>query len=131
MLSTVDKVLFFLRAPVTAEMGSDALSRLAQVASEVELPAGARVYGVGQDANALYLILEGAVRVEDGDGTHLSSAGDVVGGLALFAGAAHREAATVLGGARMLRLLRDDLFELLDEDGELARALFSGLLRAG
>jgi CRP-like cAMP-binding protein len=55
--------------------------------------------------------------------------GDWVGALALFAGSPHRATATVLTTTRLLRIERADLHELLDEDGELARALLAGLLR--
>lgn len=131
MLTTIDRVLFLLRSPVTAECTTDALSRLAQVAQEVELSIGQRLFAVGDTADALWIILDGAVRVEGIDvPSRLLSAGEFVGGLAMFAGGTHQATATAAVTTHALRIDKGELCDLLDEDGEFARELFTGLLRA-
>jgi CRP-like cAMP-binding protein len=131
MLSTVEKVLFLMRAPVTAEAPTDALARLASLAEEVELPLGARLFAVGDAPDALYVVLDGAVRIEGIEAaSRLLGPGDTVGGMALFAGAPHTATATAVVSTHALRIDRADLNDLLDEDGELARALFTGFARA-
>jgi CRP-like cAMP-binding protein len=131
MLTTVDKVLFLMRTPVTAEITTDALSRLAGAADEQEAPLGAVLFARGDLPEALYIVLDGVLRLEpEGGPARLAESGEVVGALALLAATPHRALATALVTTRLLRIDRDDLFELLDEDGELARALFAGLVRA-
>jgi CRP-like cAMP-binding protein len=131
MLTTIDKVLFLLRAPVTAECTTDALARLAQVAREVELSMGQRLFTVGEPADAMYVVVDGAVRVEGIEvPSRLVSAGEFVGGLAVFADAPHHASATAVVTTRAMRLDKLELADLLDEDGELARAMFTGLVRA-
>jgi len=131
VLTTVEKVLFLLRAPVTADAPTDALARLATVANEHELAMGARLFAVGDAIDAIYIVLDGAVRVEGIESpSRLLAAGDVVAGLEAFGDGVHAETATAVVSTRLLRVERAELFDLLDEDGELARALFSGLVRA-
>jgi CRP-like cAMP-binding protein len=130
MLTAVEKVLFLMRVPVTAEVSTDALARLASIAAEQELPPGSRLFGIGDPPDALYFVLDGAVRIDAGDGGgRLAQAAELVGGLPLFAGTPHVAQAVAVVTTRVLCVERDDLNELLDEDGEFARALFSGLLR--
>jgi len=131
MLTTVDKVLFLLRSPVSAECTTDALSRLAGIAHEVDVALGERLFGVGDPVEALFVLVDGAVRVDGIEvPSRLASAGDFVGGLALFAGGSHQASAIAVVTTRVLRVDRGELHDLLDEDGEFARALFTGLVRA-
>jgi CRP-like cAMP-binding protein len=128
-MTVVEKVLFLMRAPATAAATTDALARLAAVAREVDLDAGARLFSAGDAPDALALVLDGAVRI-DGDGAaRVCGRGDVVGALPLFSGGRHTATAITLSATRLLCIDPDDLYELLDEDGELARALFAGVLR--
>jgi CRP-like cAMP-binding protein len=131
MLNTIDKVLFLMRAGITADATTDALSRLAQAAREIELARGERLFSPGDDAEALYIVLDGAVRVDAEEAPpRVAEAGDWVGALPLLSGGPHRGTATTLVSTRLLKLERADVHELLDEDGELARALFAGLVRS-
>ncbi len=131
MLSAVEKVLFLLRASVTAEATTDALVRLAQVAHEVEVPLGGRLFGIGDAPDALWIVLDGAVRIEGLEvPSRLAGPGDFIGGLAVFAPDAHAASAVAAVTTRLLRIDRSELHDLLDEDGEFARALFTGLMRA-
>jgi CRP-like cAMP-binding protein len=131
MLTAIDKVLFLMRNGLTQEATTDALSRLAAAARDVELERGERLFQAGDQPQSLWIVLDGAIRVElEGTAPRVAGAGDWVGALPLLAGAPHRGRAVVLVSTRALRLERDDLHELLDEDGELARALLAGLLRS-
>lgn len=131
MLNAIDKVLFLMRARITAEVSTDALSRLASVARDLEMPRGERLFMPGDEPEALFIVLDGAVRIDvEGAPPRLAEAGDWVGAIPLLAGGSHRGVAATLVTTRLLRVERADLQELLDEDGELARALFSGLVRS-
>jgi CRP-like cAMP-binding protein len=130
MLTTVEKVLFLMRAPITAEITTEALTRLAEVAVDVTLSRGDPLFANADEAIALFIIVDGAVRVDSPSApSRLAEAGDVVGALPLLAGAPHSGTARALTTTQALRVERVDLMELLDEDGELARALFAGIVR--
>jgi CRP-like cAMP-binding protein len=131
MLTTIDKVLFLMRSPITAECTTDALSRLAGASKELSLSPSQALFSVGDAAEALWIVLDGAIRLEGIEvPSRLVSPGEVAGGLALLAGVPHQATATAVVSTRALRIDRSDLADLLDEDGEFARALFAGLLRA-
>src|SRR5438093_9055368 len=77
MLNAIDKVLFLMRAAVTADATTDGLSRLAAVAHDLELERGARLFEPGADAESLWIVLDGAVRVDiEGMPPRLAEAGD-------------------------------------------------------
>ncbi len=131
MLNAIDKVLFLMRAGITADATTDGLSRLAAVSHDVEVERGTHLFEPGADAESLWIVLDGAVRIDvEGMPPRLAEAGDWVGAMPLVTGGPHRGTASVLCTTRLLRIDRADLQEVLDEDGELARALFSGLLRS-
>ncbi|HZS40144.1 MAG TPA: Crp/Fnr family transcriptional regulator [Polyangia bacterium] len=130
MLSAVEKVLFLMRAPVTSDASTDALARLASVAHEVEVALGQRLFTLGDQSDAVWVVLDGAVRIEGIEvPSRLAGPGDFIGGLALFSDGAQAATAVTAVTTRLLRIDRADLHDLLDEDGEFARALFSGLMR--
>jgi CRP-like cAMP-binding protein len=131
MLNAIDKVLFLMRAGITADATTDGLSRVAAVSQDVEVERGNKLFEPGAEADALWIVLDGAVRIDvEGMPPRLAEAGDWVGAMPLFTGGPHRGTASVLCTTNLLRLNRADLHDILDEDGELARALFSGLLRS-
>ena len=131
MLNTVDKVLLLMRAGITADATTDALSRLAAAAHELEPGRGERLFQAGDEAQALYIVLDGAVRIDlEGAPPRLAEPGDWVGAVPLITGGPHLGMATVLVASHLLRVERAEFEELLDEDGELARALMAGLLRS-
>ena len=74
---------------------------------------------------------DGVVRIDmDGAPPRMAEPGDWVGAVPLITGGPHQGTATVLVASHILRIERADFEELLDEDGELARALMAGLLRS-
>jgi CRP/FNR family transcriptional regulator, cyclic AMP receptor protein len=130
MLSAVERVLFLMRAGLTGEATTDALARLAASAAEVEAERGQRLFEPGQEADGLWVVVDGVVRVDvERAAPRMAEPGDWLGALPLFAGGEHRSTATALTTTRLLRIDRTELYDLLDEDGELARALLTGLAR--
>ncbi len=130
MLSIVDKVLFLLQLPATAAATTDALSRLALAAEELERAPGELLFAVGDTPDALWVLVSGVVHLEGAAGATRVEGGAPLGALALLQGGAHERRAVVARPARLLRVDRRELELLLDEDGEFARALFTGLMRA-
>jgi CRP-like cAMP-binding protein len=126
MMSVVDKVLFLVRAPLTAGCATDALARLAAVAVEREVAAGEALFAAGDPPEALWILLEGAVALELPTGAVIPARpGDALAPLEILGAAPLPGTARALAPARLLRVARADLDALLDEDGELARTLFA------
>src|SRR5437870_332601 len=115
MLNTVDKVLLLMRAGITADATTDALSRLAAAAQEVEAARGDVLYRNHEEARALFIVLDGAVRIDmEGAPPRMAEPGDWVGAVPLITGGPHLGMATVLVASHLLRVERAEFEELLD-----------------
>jgi len=87
VLTTVEDLL--KEIPFLSNLSPEKLRDVAQIGLEVEeVPKGAHVFSEGDQGDALYVILEGAVRVHSGSAGDLTTfgAGDYFGELALLDG---------------------------------------------
>src|SRR5574341_389137 len=66
MLTTVDKVLFLKGVSIFSEIPGEVLSRIAQIAEEIGVERGTRIFDEGEPGDSLYLIVNGKVRVHKG-----------------------------------------------------------------
>jgi CRP-like cAMP-binding protein len=131
MLSVVDKVLFFTRASLTASCSTDALSRVAAVAVEQEVAAGEVLFRAGDEPEALFIVVNGAIALESArGGSSVARAGEALLGLDVLGAVPLGASARAVAPTRLLRIAKVDLDALFDEDGELARCLFASVIRA-
>jgi CRP-like cAMP-binding protein len=93
------------------------------------------IFHQGDPGDSLYVIESGAVKIvlpdpegEEGAIIATLSAGDFFGELALLDGADHSATAIALEATEALVLRRDAFDRLVDEDPNLRRALFAGLV---
>jgi len=93
------------------------------------------IFHQGDPGDSLYVIESGAVKIvlpdpegEDGAIIATLGAGDFFGELALLDGAEHSATAVALEPTEALVLRRDEFERLVDEDPNLRRALFAGLV---
>ena len=130
MLSTVERVLFLMRTPLFSRATTDALARLASIARERELAPGERLFAREERADGLYVVVRGSLRVEAEDGSFSEAQpGDALGAAALFADEPYGATAIVREPTLLFTFDRGELEDLLDEDGELGRALLQGVTR--
>ena len=67
MLTTVERVLILKSADLLRDVGPRRLLKLAEVAREVELSNGGVIYREEDAADALYMMVEGRVRLSAGE----------------------------------------------------------------
>jgi CRP/FNR family cyclic AMP-dependent transcriptional regulator len=67
MLTPVERVLILKGADLLNDVAPRHLMGLAEVAREIEISKGDTIYGEGDRADALYLVVEGKVRLSTGD----------------------------------------------------------------
>jgi len=105
------------RFAIFADLGEGEREELAALLEERDLSTGETLFEEGDDADALLLVLDGRVELRSRCRPDVLSlgAGEVVGGLALFAVGA-REVSAVGGEATALRLLRREDFLRFAED---------------
>jgi CRP-like cAMP-binding protein len=129
MLTTIEKILLLQDVPLLRELPTDALAHLAALSHEHEATEGENLWSGGDPADAVWFLLQGALSISDDSGAvHAISPLSDVGTAALVCGSAERATtATVVRPAMLLKLSRDDFFEVLDEHPETARALLGAL----
>lgn len=124
------------RVPMFAGIDAPTLARMAQVARVVRVPRGTVLFSQGDDAKALYVLLEGQVglsgKVEDlGDDTvvEILDAGEAFVAAAVLTGKPYLIGATALTPARVLELPRQALLDDLRASPDLALAMLGSLAR--
>ena len=133
MITTVEKVLFLKSIDLFRTLPSEELAQIAEIAEEQPMAAGDPVFGEGEPGDALYLIVEGKVKVHKGD-KQLVQLGvrDVFGEMAVLDSEPRSASVTVVDDAVLLKIGRDDFRDILAERPEIAMGVIkvlSGRLR--
>ena len=130
MLTPIEKVLMLQQVEIFAEVPTDQLAALAAISREVSYLAGDMVYHEHDSPDALYLVLEGSVRLSQGDRT-VSVAGPQVsfGTWALFDDEPRVLAAAAIENSRLLRIDRSEFNDLLSDDVRIAQGIIRTVAR--
>lgn len=67
MITTVEKVLFLKSIDLFRALPGEELAQIADIAEEMPISSGGLVFGEGEPGDALYIVVEGRVRVHKGD----------------------------------------------------------------
>src|SRR3954465_14906841 len=95
------------RVPALGALSETALRRLAQAATERRYAAGATLYRAGDPPDALYLVLDGSVRVVRGARPqllHTEGPGGVLGEIPVFGGGPYPATAVATAPTRCARV---------------------------
>ncbi len=130
MITTVEKVLFLKSIDLFRALPSEELAQIAEIAEEQPLAKGDSVFGEGEPGDALYLIVEGKVKVHKGD-KQLAQLGlrDVFGEMAVLDSEPRSASVTVVEDAVLLKIGRDDFRDILSERPEIAMGVMKVLTR--
>ncbi len=127
-LRPVDRVLLLQSSPLLARATAAQLWRLSSIAREATVAAGAEALPKGSDASIL-IVLSGSLNIQGPAGPQTADTGDVIGIYETLAGSAMGATVTAITEARLLRIDRGGLFELLADHTDLLQGIFSMLLR--
>lgn len=131
-LAQIETVVFLQSVDLFSFCKAEEVLRIASIARERRFPEGERVFKEGDEADMLYSVVQGAVKLEGADGT-----GWTVGPLATFgyqeilSGRLRTETATTLSETLVLAIEAEDFFDLLSHNIEIVKALFRQLLTDG
>lgn len=129
-LNIVEKVIALEAVDLLKNLTPDQLSRVASIAREVKFAPGRVVFEANQRLDALYVILDGAVELHSGDEVmHRAGQNEVLGAWALFDQEPMPVGARTVEDTRLLRIVRDDFYDLLSDNSEITAAIFSTLVR--
>jgi CRP-like cAMP-binding protein len=130
-LTPIERVLVLQEVPIFARVTADQLLALANITHQMPVTAGSPLFGEA-DRPAIYTLLSGEVRLErpDRGGTTTLLAGDTAGVYETLGGERTGSRAQVIQPGAVLRIDREELFDLLADHTALLQGLFSAMLRA-
>jgi hypothetical protein len=117
MLTAVERVLILKGADLLREVGPRHLLELAEVAREVELTVGDAIFEEDDNADALYMIVEGRVRLSTGERTISEvGPGEAFGTWALVDDSSRGQKAECIEDGMALALHRDAFYDVAAGD---------------
>lgn len=128
MLTTVERVLILKGADLLSDVGPRHLVGLAEVARELEISKGDKIYNEDDAADALYMVVEGRVRLSTGDRTMSEvGPGEAFGTWSLVDDSARGHRAECTEDGLTLALHREEFYDVAAGDltllQEVVRAL--------
>ena len=128
LLNPIDRALLLRQNPYFGNASVAQLIDLAAVTRLVPIATGSELMSEG-GGPAMYHVLHGDVRLQNGDGNaHVAGAGSTLFLIETLAGRAPKYRAVASHDGHVLRLDHDDLFEVLSEHFDLLQGVFGGVL---
>ena len=129
-LNIVEKVIALEAVELLKNLTPEQLSRIATIAQEVKHPPGKVILDPQQRLDALYVVVDGSIDLSrNGDVLHSAGQNEVLGAWALFDDDPMPVTATTAEDTRLLRIGRDDFYDLLSDNVEITAAIFSTLVK--
>jgi CRP-like cAMP-binding protein len=130
VLTVLEKVIFLQNVDVFSEVATEKLAALAAIAVELDAAPGECLYAEADVSDAMYLVLEGGVRLHRG-ATEVTRAGarEAFGTWALFDDELRVVSATCERRSRLLRIDKSAFIELLADDVEITQGVLKAVVR--
>ncbi len=129
-LNIVEKVIALEGVELLQNLSPEQLSHIASIAKEVRYPPGKTILEAGKPLEALYVIVDGAVELlRNGEALHTARQNEVLGAWALFDPDPMPVEARTVEDTRLLRIARDDFYDLLSDNVEITASIFSTLVK--
>ena len=123
-MSIEDDVALLERVPTLRLLGTAALRMLAIGAEQRDVGRGDRLFRVGEDADAGFIVQRGAFRLDDGEGAEtVAGPGALIGELALIVAMPRPSTAVALENSSVIRVARSLFQRVLESDPAAARRL--------
>lgn len=128
MLSTVEKVLFLKSIDLFSQIPGEDLAQVALIATEEAREQGEEIFAEGEAGDALYLVLDGKVRVHRGD-RMIAELGEreCFGEMAILDAAPRSATVTAVQDTNLLKISREDFQEIMSEKPEIALGIIKVL----
>ena len=124
MLTVVEKVIFLQNIDVFSEVPTEQLASLAAIAEEVSYLKGDVIYKENEYSDALYLVLDGRVRLHrDDKDIAVAENKEAFGTWALFDEEVRLVTATVEEDSHLLRIDREDFVDLLADQVQITQGV--------
>jgi CRP-like cAMP-binding protein len=129
MLTVIEKVITLQNVDVFAKVGTEELAYLAAIAEERTYSANEAIYREGDAPDALYLVLDGEVRLHrDDQEIARAEAREAFGTWALFDDEPRVASATARTETRVLRIDRDEFIDLLADHVQITQGILKTMV---
>jgi CRP-like cAMP-binding protein len=129
-LNIVEKVIALEAVDLLQSLKPEQLARVAAIANEVLLGEGKMVLDPSQPGGALMIVIDGSVELSrHGEVLMVARQNDVLGAWALFDDEPLPIEAKTLEETRLLKIPREDFYDLLADNSEITQAIFSTLVK--
>lgn len=132
MLTVIEKVKLLLEVDILAESTSEELAYIAAIAGEEEFPPRTVIFRAGDPPDAMFIVLSGRVQMlrEGSGGLDLEAGpGEAIGAWALFDDQPRALTAMTLEDSRLLRIDREQFFDVLSDHVGITQGIFKALVR--
>jgi CRP-like cAMP-binding protein len=120
----IEKVMILKGVQIFAETSEEILAEVAAALEEIELRAGEVVFQKGDTGDSMYVIVEGQVRVFDGDRTiNMLGAREIFGELALLDPEPRSASCAATRDTRLFRLDAETFSQLMAGNIEIVRGV--------
>lgn len=130
MYTVVEKVLLLQKVDLLSAARTEDLAVLASIAEEVLYPEGAKILEEGQPADGLYVIIRGrAALTKRGKEVVTLGEEEALGAWDLFEAEPRVTSARTTEESLLLRVDREDFYDLLLDYPELGQSILKALVR--
>ena len=130
MITTVEKVLFLKSIDLFSQIPGEDLAQVALISTEETREQGEEIFAEGEAGDALYLVLEGKVRVHKLDRVIAELAErECFGEMAILDAAPRSATVTAVSDTNLLKISREDFEEIMSEKPEIALGIIRVLSR--
>jgi len=129
-LSTLDRAIRLQNVDLFSDLKTDMLALVASIAKQVRVEADETLFERDSAMEALYVVLDGRIAMRR-DEARLFSVGpdETIGNWALFDEQPSVVTAIAESETWLLRIDREDFFDLLADHSDVSRALFQALFK--
>ncbi len=129
-LTTLDRAIRLQRVELFSDLETELLALIASIAQRVSLDPGKALIEQDSAMDALYVVLEGRVEMRRGGVVLFAvGAGETIGNWALFDRQPSVVTATAAEPTELLRIGREEFYDLLADNSEMTRELFQALFK--
>lgn len=130
MLTIIEKVIFLRDIKAFEEIPTEQLSHIASITEEIELEQGSILIQQGEPAESLYFVIEGRVCLKR-DGREFTQVGEKedIGTWSLLDDEPNIATAVTLEPTRLLKIDREEFFEIVADYVEITRGILKALTR--
>jgi CRP-like cAMP-binding protein len=129
MLTTVEKVLFLQDMDIFEYTATEELAHLAVITEELILPTGEVIFREGDLPDAMYVVIDGQVRMtRDGQEVMVTGSKEVFGTWALFDEEPRVVTATTMDECRVLKIDKEDFIDLLADNVRITRSVLKTMV---